>query len=334
MKIIILAGGGGTRLYPLSTPEKPKQFLPLAEGKPLLINTIERFLSVCRIQDIVIVTGERYRELTQNTLSQYGCEKVNIVYEPCARNTAPAIMLAVKYCIEKLNCGKDEILFAAPSDHVIKPLDKYLETVKFAAESAKNGGIVTLGIAPTSPDTGFGYIKAEKSGGRIKKALAFKEKPDRETAQKYLESGDYYWNAGMFCFSACAFGSELKKNAAGLYNYYVKPYNEIVAAFGEVEKISIDYAIAERSDNISVVPCNFDWSDIGSWDAYYDYCDKDKDGNVIIGNVKAVDCTDSLILSNGCKIGVSGQCDAIIIVSGNNTVVLSRGRSQSVRELN
>ena len=326
MKILILAGGGGTRLFPLSTPEKPKQFIPLAEGKPLIVNTVNRFLGLVKQEDIIIVTGLKYKQLTEEILKEYGLNKVGLVYEPAARNTAPAIALGVKYINEKLKASESETIFVAPSDHVIRPTNTYLGYVKKAMDAAKKGGIVTIGIKPKSPDTGFGYIKAENKGVSFSKVLQFKEKPDLETAKGYLKSGDYYWNAGMFCFSAAGFETQLKAYCPGLFSLYSGSYAKFESKFESCEKISIDYAIMEKSSDVSVVPAEIEWSDIGGWDAYYDYCEKDSDGNVIIGDVQAVDCKGCLIYfdTTKLKLKIESQKGKIIIQADENLFIRNR----------
>lgn len=333
MKVIILAGGGGTRLYPLSTPQKPKQFLPLANARPLLIDTIERFVGLAGIENIVVVTGKKFEDETLAILKEYGLYKVNTVFEPCPRNTAPAIILGTVYCLEKLNAGNQEPIFVAPSDHVIKPQAVYETLVREACAEAEKGRIVTLGIKPDGPETGFGYIRAENSEKLVNRVLEFKEKPDYETALKYVASGEYFWNAGMFAFTSETLLRELKNTSVSLADLYSGGYENILNNFNDAEKISIDYAVAEKSDNVSVVKSDILWSDLGSWDAFYDFCVKDKDGNAVFGDVKAVDCRNCLIFCDEGHIGVAQLENMLIIKANGNTVVMPRGTSQIVRSI-
>jgi len=325
MKILILAGGGGTRLFPLSTPNRPKQFLPLADSEPLIINTIKRFLGICKPSDIVILTGEKFKEQTLNILSEYGLDEVNTVFEPCAKNTAPAIILGVSFCRDELKIDKSEPMFVVPSDQVIRPLETYLKSVSVAQNASKEGKISVLGIKPTRPDTGYGYIEIDgEDNNELKKVVAFKEKPNLETAKKFVKSGDYLWNAGMFAFSLLGLKAELAKHAPELLNFLNYPYKTALTEFSNQIAISIDYALAEKSNNMFVVPCGVDWSDIGSFDTYYDFCKKDENGNVIIGKVEASDCKNCLIYSDDSLLKITSQQNKIVVSSNSNTIMLNR----------
>jgi mannose-1-phosphate guanylyltransferase/mannose-6-phosphate isomerase len=208
MKTIILAGGSGTRLWPLSRKNYPKQFLKLIGSKSLLQQTVERLLSVASPNDIIIVTNSDYKfhvksELDSLFKSHSLSPITHMILEPESRNTAPAIALGVKYCLEKLGCSEEEVLFISPCDHVIRPVEKFREYVRQAEEIAKKGYIVTFGIEPTRPETGYGYMKVSSqpavAGGQdFLNVEEFTEKPDAETAQNYIEEGFYYWNAGIF----------------------------------------------------------------------------------------------------------------------------------------
>lgn len=298
MKVIILAGGSGSRLYPLSTPDKPKQFLKLIDDKPLLVLTVERFLAICKIQDIVIVTGEKYKQLTKECLMDYSLSEVNIVCEPAARNTAPAISLAVRYCKDVLKSKEDEPVFVAPSDHIIYPVESFTQLVEKLMLNTTNASITLLGVLPTRPDTEYGYIKAEIDEKEFKTVESFKEKPTKEVAEQYLQDGNYYWNAGMFAFNTASFETELRLNDKNLYNFYILGYEEMLKTFEKQEKISIDYAIVEKLNSIQVLPMTCNWTDIGSFKALYDFMDKDTDGNVIIGKAKVENLKNCLIIAN------------------------------------
>ena len=245
MKIVILAGGGGSRLFPLSRSCYPKQFLHIAGEKSLLVQTIERFLGLAEAKDIIIVTNKDYIYHVQAELKDAGAEAAHIITEPVGRNTAPAISLAMAY-IKMHGAADDETVFISPADHLIKPVAEFRKTVASAEALAKDGKIVTFGIVPDKPETGYGYIKtADKISGNAYAVEAFKEKPDEQTAAEYIKAGCYYWNSGMFMFSLKTMEAELKAHASGIYAAYSGGYQAMLADFEKLPDISIDYAIAE-----------------------------------------------------------------------------------------
>ena len=244
MKVIILAGGGGTRLFPLSRDCYPKQFLHVIGDKSLLAQTIERFLGLVEAKDIIIVTNERYIFHVQSELKTINAQEAHIITEPMGKNTAPAIALAQSYCQDVLQCDDDEILFVSPSDHLIKPVDDFQDLIKKAQDVAKDN-IVTLGIKPTKPEIGYGYIEAEKNNNLAKKVISFKEKPDLAIAKKYIASGNYYWNGGMFMFSIVTMQAELTKYMPSIIDITQNGYQYTVDNFVDMPDISIDYDVAE-----------------------------------------------------------------------------------------
>jgi mannose-1-phosphate guanylyltransferase/mannose-6-phosphate isomerase len=251
MKIIILAGGSGTRLFPLSRKKYPKQFLKIGDQKSLFQKTIERSLVTVNSEDLIIITNKDYQFHIKNQFSELFPSlstahdlPFNLILEPIGRNTAPAIVLAAKYAIEKLNADEDEILFISPSDHLISPDDKFAQYTKEAEKLAKEGYIVTFGINPAKPETGYGYIEAGIPVGNAYKVKQFHEKPDLTTAQEYLISGNYYWNSGMFAFSIKTILEEFKKHAPEIYKQIEnQTFKEIVMNFENMPDISIDYAV-------------------------------------------------------------------------------------------
>lgn len=332
MKIIILAGGGGTRLFPLSRDCYPKQFLHVIGDKSLLAQTIERFLGLVEAEDIIIVTNERYIFHVQAELKTINAQKAHIITEPMGKNTAPAIALAQSYCQDVLQCNEDEILFVSPSDHLIKPIDAFQDLIKNAQEVAKDN-IVTLGIKPTKPEIGYGYIEAEKNNNLAKKVISFKEKPDLATAREYIASGNYYWNGGMFMFSIATMQSELTKYMPAIIDITQKGYQYTVDNFVNMPDISIDYAVAEKSQKMMMIPMeNIYWNDIGSFDAIAEVL-SDKDKNVFKGDILAENCIDTMIIGDTRLIAGIDLENLMIIDTPDALLVAKKGESQKVKNI-
>ncbi len=333
MKIIILAGGGGTRLFPLSRACYPKQFLRIGAERSLFGQTLERFLLLAAPEDLVVVTQEAYFFHVRAELREVGADAAHVLLEPVGRNTAPAIALAMAYCRERLGAGEDEVLCVSPSDHVIRPAERFAELVKTAADRAAQGDIVTLGVKPDAPETGYGYIEAEKGDAAVRRVIRFKEKPTRETAEEYLRAGNYYWNSGMFLFRMgtmreefSAFAPELSCLAAG----------SVAAAkesFESTPSISIDYAVAERSKKMAVAPLSgISWNDVGSFDAIADMMADDK-GNAFSGDVRANDCKNTMILGDE-RLVVGMHLENLLVVDTPDVLLVARkGDSQEIREV-
>lgn len=332
MKIIILAGGGGTRLFPLSRDCYPKQFLHVIGDKSLLAQTIERFLGLVEAEDIIIVTNERYIFHVQAELKTINAQKAHIITEPMGKNTAPAIALAQSYCQDVLQCDDDEILFVSPSDHLIKPIDAFQDLIKNAQDVAKDN-IVTLGIKPTKPEIGYGYIEAEKNNTLAKKVISFKEKPDLATAREYIASGNYYWNGGMFMFSIATMQSELTKYMPAIIDITQNGYQYTVDNFINMPDISIDYAVAEKSQKMMMILMeNIYWNDIGSFDAIAEVL-SDKDKNVFKGDILAENCTDTMIIGDNRLIAGIDLENLMIIDTPDALLVAKKGESQKVKNI-
>lgn len=332
MKIIILAGGGGTRLFPLSRDCYPKQFLHVIGDKSLLAQTIERFLGLIEAEDIIIVTNERYIFHVQAELKTINAQKAHIITEPMGKNTAPAIALAQSYCQDVLQCDDDEILFVSPSDHLIKPIDAFQDLIKNAQDVAKDN-IVTLGIKPTKPEIGYGYIEAEKNNTLAKKVISFKEKPDLATAREYIASGNYYWNGGMFMFSIATMQSELTKYMPAIIDITQNGYQYTVDNFINMPDISIDYAVAEKSQKMMMIPMeNIYWNDIGSFDAIAEVL-SDKDKNVFKGDILTENCTDTMIIGDNRLIAGIDLENLMIIDTPDALLVAKKGESQKVKNI-
>jgi len=334
MKVIVLAGGSGTRLFPLSRKCYPKQFLKIAGKKSLLAQTIDRFLTKVRPKDIIIVTNGDYKFIVEDILREERAEDASIILEPIGRNTAPAIALACQFCKEKLGANDDEVIFVAPSDHIVRPDKQFIKLAEQAETVAKNGNIVTLGVIPDKPDTGYGYIRAGKAlpegGFRV---YAFKEKPAKEVAEAYLKAGNYYWNAGMFVFGIGTMLTELAKYEEKIVEIISKGYDSALAAFATMPNISIDYAVAEQSDKMAILPFDIYWNDIGSWDALAETMESDFSDNVADGDVELLDCNNTMALSNSRMVVGIGLDGMTIVETPDVVLVAKKGDSQKVKKV-
>ena len=334
MKIVILAGGGGSRLFPLSRSCYPKQFLHIAGEKSLLVQTVERFLGLAAPEDIIIVTNKDYIYHVQAELKEAGAEAAHIITEPVGRNTAPAISLAMAYIKEKFAAAADEIVFISPADHLIKAADEFRKIIAQAEPLAKEGKIVTFGIVPDKPETGYGYIKVEeKISDSAYKVEAFKEKPDEETVASYVKAGCYYWNSGMFMFSLSAMEQELKEYATEIYSIYQNGYDALMNDFANMPDISIDYAVAEKSACMALVPlAGIYWNDIGSWDAIAETF-SDSTGNMYSGDVIAENCSNTMILGQERLIAGLNLQNLMVVDTTDVLLVAQKGKSQDVKQL-
>lgn len=333
MKIVILAGGGGTRLFPLSRQGYPKQFLKIGNEASLLAQTIQRFLPLAAATDLLIVTNKEYLHHVQAELKTCGVEGAHIILEPVARNTAPAIALAARYCIDKLGVTENEVMFVTPADHIIRPVADFCKAVHLASSMAEAGKIVTFGITPDKPETGYGYIQAGTSWRDGFVVDSFREKPDAETAEEYVFAGNYYWNSGMFGFTLASLQEELTAFAPEIAVLSSHPFECVIEKFADMPNISIDYAIAEKSQKVVTIPLTTYWNDIGSWDAIYDVMEKDDNGNALEGDCLLVDSANSLVLGRSRLIAGIGLEDLLVVETDDVILVAKKGESQKVKDL-
>jgi mannose-1-phosphate guanylyltransferase/mannose-6-phosphate isomerase len=330
---LILAGGSGTRLWPLSREEMPKQFLAVCGNeRTLLQQTMLRLLKLTDASRIRVVASAKWRALVAHQLSLIKLEGDFVIEEPEARNTAPAIALGISALI-KNGAEDDDVILACPSDHIIADERAFESAVRLAAQAASAGSIVTLGIKPTVPETGFGYIKTKDAGTPWFEVESFVEKPDDATARKYVEKGGYYWNGGIFCFTARVAVQAYRDcfpEGAGIFG---APAGEEAKYFAASPALSIDYAVMERASNIACVPLDAGWSDVGSWDAVYENSKPDSDGNVARGNVSLHGGNNNLVVGGERLICAMGINSMIVIDTPDALFVAQRGSSQKLREL-
>ena len=330
MTNIILCGGNGTRLWPISRSLMPKQFIKLFDDKSLFQLTLERNQSTCE-NHLVVSNTEQYflaldqiEELDKKTKSTF-------LLEPIGRNTAPAIALSC------MSLDRDEIVLVTPSDHLIKDQSSYSKAINRAMELAQNGNLVTFGIEPEFAEIGFGYIEAD--GEEVK---SFKEKPDKTTAQQYIDAGNYYWNSGMFCFKAGVFLDELEIYSNDIYNASLKAYNSInsenlmrvdMDAMKAIAEESIDYAVMEHSSRVKVVASKIGWSDLGSFDALSEEYPKDSNGNTQDEKLIAMNAKDNFVYSSDRVVALADVDDLIIVDTPDALLISKKGNSQQVKSI-
>jgi mannose-1-phosphate guanylyltransferase / mannose-6-phosphate isomerase len=334
MKTIILAGGKGTRLWPISRHAFPKQFLHFGDRYSLLQKTIFRFLKRCQKEDLFIVTSQQYYHLVKSQCQEIDpSHEWSILIEPEPKNTAPAIALALKYLQEK-GISEHENILISSSDCFISPEDSFLEAVAQGEKESAAGFLVLFGVFPHRPETGYGYIQVQpkQSEGSLD-VLRFVEKPDFGLAEQYVLSGEYLWNSGIFMFTMATFWKELETYFPVLEKACDHSFQTLLNSFADFPDISIDYALLEKSKQVKVMPMNLTWSDVGSWDSVYETFEKDKNLNVKIGNIVDIDTKNCLIVGDKRLISAVGLEDTIVIETEDAVFIGKKGESQKVKQL-
>ena len=338
---VILSGGSGTRLWPLSRKEYPKQYLPLAGDNTMLQETILRLNGLDNLADPIIICNAGHRFLVAEQCQQIGIKNSTILLEPVGRNTAPAIAAAA---LQSLKDSEDSTLLVLSADHVIQDVDAFHKAINIASQQAQSGKLATFGIVPTDANTGYGYIKSSKDNDSgTHKVEEFVEKPDLKTAQFYLEQGNYLWNSGMFMFQALTFIEELTTHAPNIVTSVNNAVNNATQdldfirlekqAFESSPSDSIDYALMEKSNNVVVVPLDAQWNDIGAWPALYDIGTKDSQGNVIKGDVITQDTTNTYINADHHMVATIGVDNLIIIDTPDATFIATQDKAQEVKAI-
>lgn len=340
---VILSGGSGSRLWPLSRSLYPKQFLPLV-GQQTMIQDAALRVRGTRFSSPLVICNEEHRFIVAEQLRSAAVDAAEIILEPVGRNTAPAVCLAALRLLEE---GRDDLMLVMPSDHVITMPERFLEAIDKAAAAAGAGALVTFGITPAKPETGYGYIKAGEQFGAFEGVHAvarFVEKPDQATAEGYLADGSYLWNSGIFLFSASVYVAELERFNPEIVDACRRALAEFrrdltffrigAQAFAASPSDSIDYAVMEKTQHAAVVPVDMGWSDVGAWSALWEIAEKDGNGNVTQGDVVLSDAQNAYVRSeDGLLVAVVGLKDVAVIATDDAVLVADRHQAQNVKTI-
>jgi mannose-1-phosphate guanylyltransferase len=330
---VIIAGGSGTRFWPLSRTSRPKQFLPLASDQPLIADTAARLKGLAPLSRTLVVCGKLHARAVRAAVPKLPAK--NVLVEPAARNTAPAIGLAT---VEVAARDPGGVLVVLPSDHHVGDPARFREVLANAADVARTGMLVTIGLAPTRPETGYGYIQVgEPLSATARRVRRFVEKPDASTAQQYVLSKEYLWNGGIFVFQAQAMLDALREHLPALADgleVIRKSRAKLAKVFPTLPSISIDYAVMEKAKNIAVLPGDFGWSDVGSFAAMEEVRPRDARGNVAAGKLPLlVDCDGCVVLGKERPLAVVGMKDVVVVDAGDAVLVVPKDKSQDVRKV-
>jgi mannose-1-phosphate guanylyltransferase/mannose-6-phosphate isomerase len=339
---VILSGGSGSRLWPLSREHYPKPLLPLVSDKTLLQETASRLDAIDDLGDAVYVCNEEHRFLVAEQVAQLGKTPSTIILEPQGRNTAPALTLAALYLVSK---DPDAMMVVMPADHVMIQPQQFVDAVSQVIPHAENAALVTFGVVPGGPETGYGYIRrGEKlEGGEAFRVLKFVEKPDLQTAERYVSAGDYYWNSGIFLMRADSWLNEIEQFRPDIKSACTRAMSQgkqdcdffrvdqgvFLACPGD----SIDYAVMEKTDRAVVVPISAGWSDVGAWSALWNVCQRDADGNVIQGDVFAEDTHNAFLVAQHRCLATVGLDDIIVVETADAVLVAHRDKAQDVKKI-
>ena len=336
---VILSGGSGTRLWPLSREGQPKQFLRLCGTHSMLQQTWLRAAGLCADAAPLVVASEQHRFIVAEQLLEVSCTPAALILEPVARNTAPAIAAAAFHAMAR---GGDPLLLVLPSDHCVADESGFHAAVRKAAPAAAEGALVTFGIVPATAQTGYGYIKAAPGEG-VRAVECFVEKPGQGTAESYLASGRYLWNSGMFLFRASRYLQELKRFNPDMYGACERAVaaasvnNGFLSldaqAFAASPSDSIDYAVMEKTDAARVLPVDVGWNDVGSWSALWELSERDASGNACRGDVLSLDCRDSFAWSERRLVAMIGLQDTVVVDTDDALLVARRDQVQRVKDV-
>ncbi|TNG00657.1 MAG: mannose-1-phosphate guanylyltransferase/mannose-6-phosphate isomerase [Gammaproteobacteria bacterium] len=332
---VILSGGSGTRMWPLSRSHYPKQFLPLVTEQTLFQDTVTRLPKDIEMNSTIVVCNQDHRFMVAEQLHQLSIEPKAIMLEPFGRNTAPAVAMAALSVKDP-----DDILLVLPADHVISNEGALADAIEQAVQTAEAGSLVTFGIVPTGPETGYGYIQKGDALNRVK---SFVEKPDKATAESYVSSGDYYWNSGMFAFKASRYLQELEKYRPDILEACHVAMEKSITdldfiridseAFAACPSDSIDYAVMEKTDQAVVIPLDAGWNDVGSWSSLWEVSEKDAQGNRVHGDVVAHDTHNSLLHSESRLVTAVGLKDIVVVETDDAIMVASKDHVQDVKKI-
>jgi len=339
---VILSGGSGTRLWPLSRAMRPKQLLSMVSNHTMIQDTVTRLNGITNLLEPIIVCNEEHRFTIAEQMREIGIHPSSIILEPFGKNTAPAVAVSA---LQSISANQDAVLLVLPADHVVENVEAFHQAIETGYQSALNDKLVTFGIIPDAPETGYGYIKSgpKLDSDNIFSVDRFVEKPDEETAQSYLAEGGYFWNSGMFMFKASVYLQELQKHNNEIYSCSIQSLEKASfdmdfirlnsEEFSKCPSDSIDYAVMEKTSEAVVIPVDIDWNDIGSWAALWEVGDSDDKGNVTHGDVVLEDCNDSYIHADSRLVTTIGLDNHVVVETADAILVAHKDKAQNVKNI-